>query len=125
MVNPGAFRGTRRSFLVEQKHGYAAAVSGAYAGDFVADIQRRYFKRYPVDLDHNTEPAPEHLAAVDDNAADPEVPSPDQDAMPEDEYLKAKQSFDSRRKVIEFRKEVGAFLVTCLSGVERITFLFC
>jgi hypothetical protein len=106
MVNPGAFQGTRRTFLIEQKPVYATAVAGNYAADCLIDIQRRYFKCYPVDLDHSTEPSPEHLAAVDDNATDPEPPSPDPDAMSEEEDSQAKADFDARRNLVEYRREV-------------------
>jgi len=44
MVNPGAFQGTRLTFLVDQQPAYAATVAGNYVSDCVADIQRRYFK---------------------------------------------------------------------------------
>lgn len=115
MVNPGAFQGTRRAFLVEQKPAYAAAVDGAYAADCLADIQRRYFKRFPVDLDHNVEPSPEDLAAVDNNQPDAELQIPDPGVMPGAEYAAAKEAFDARKKLIAFRKEVrdDASLITC------------
>jgi hypothetical protein len=115
MVNPGAFQGTRRAFLVEQKPAYATAVDEGYAVDCLADIQRRYFKRFPVDLDHNVEPSPEDLAAVDDNQPDAELQIPDPDVMPEAEYAATKEAFDARRKLVAFRKEVrdDARLITC------------
>jgi hypothetical protein len=115
MVNPGAFQGTQRAFLVEQKPAYDAAVDGGYAADCLADIQQRYFKRFPVDLDHNVEPLPEDLAAVDDNQPDAELKIPDPDVMPKVEYAAAKEAFDARRKLVTFRKEVhdDASLITC------------
>lgn len=106
MVNPGAFRGSRLTFLTDQKPAYSAAISGGYVADCLADIQRRYFKRYPVTLEHNTEPSPEHLAAIDDNAADPEPEMPDRHAMSEEEYLKAKEAFKARSQLVDFRREV-------------------
>jgi hypothetical protein len=78
-------------------------VSGNYAADYLANIQQQYFKRYPVDLDHDTEPSPEHLSAVDNNVADPEPQITDPDSILEDEYLQIKNDFDARRKIIEFR----------------------
>jgi hypothetical protein len=115
MVNPGAFQGMCRTFLIEQKPLFSAAVSGNYAADCLADIQCRYFKCYPVDLDHDTEPSPEHLSAVDDNVADPEPQITDPDSIPEDEYLQIKNDFDARRKIIEFQREVRnvSHLIMC------------
>ena len=95
MVNPGAFRGSRYEFLREQKPTYAAAVADNCAADCLVEIQRRYFKRYPIDLEHNKEPSREHLDAVNDNAPDPEKPCPDPDAMSEEDYQLAMEAFDA------------------------------
>ena len=72
MVNPGAFRGSRKEFLMSEKAAYSAGMAGGYGADALVLIQRRYFKRYPVDLPHHEEPTAEHLAAVDDEAPEPE-----------------------------------------------------
>ncbi|PPR02781.1 hypothetical protein CVT26_009392 [Gymnopilus dilepis] len=104
MVNPGAFRGTRKDFLISQKPAYAEAVTGGFVADTLADIQRRYFKRYPVDLLHDEEPTDEHLAAVDDNEADPEPEHPNQEAMGADEYELAVKAWEERTAAIRFRK---------------------
>ena len=71
MVNPGAFQGSRKAFLLSQKADYRDGVVGGYAADALAKIQRKYFKRYPIDLPDLKEPSAEWLAAVDDDA--PEV----------------------------------------------------
>ncbi|KJA12838.1 hypothetical protein HYPSUDRAFT_119402, partial [Hypholoma sublateritium FD-334 SS-4] len=73
MVNPGTFKGLRLKFLNDQQALYASAVDGKHINDAVADIQRRYFKRFPVTLPHSDEPTEEFLASVDDNAPDPEL----------------------------------------------------
>ncbi|KJA13088.1 hypothetical protein HYPSUDRAFT_120316, partial [Hypholoma sublateritium FD-334 SS-4] len=73
MVNPGAFSGQRRAFLDGQQAVYAAAVAESHINDTVADIQRRYFKRFPITLSHTEEPTAEFLATVDDDAPDPEM----------------------------------------------------
>lgn len=107
MVNPGAFRGLRDAFLVEQKPKYAAAILGNYTAECVADIQRRYFKRFPIELEHNKEPEPEFLAGVDDNDIDPEPIAPDEASMTLTEFQAATEEFANRRKLIEARKEVS------------------
>ena len=50
MVNPGTFRGLRKEFLLGEKATYSEAVTGGYAADALANIQRRYFKRFPPEL---------------------------------------------------------------------------
>lgn len=72
MPNPGSFLGTRHAFILDQQTRYAQAVRENWAADCVADVTRRYFKRYPIRLDHSTEPTPEWLAQVDDNAVEPD-----------------------------------------------------
>ncbi|PPQ76861.1 hypothetical protein CVT26_001499 [Gymnopilus dilepis] len=104
MVNPGAFKGSRKEFLLAQKPAYAEAVTGGFVADALADIQRRYFKRYPVDLSHETEPTEEHLAAVDDDEADPEPQHPNQEAMSENEYEVAIKAWEERTELIRYRK---------------------
>jgi len=89
MVNPGAFQGSRKTFLQSQKVDYQAGVVGGYAANALAQIQRKYFKHYPIDLLHNEEPLPESLARVDDEAADEEQVGPDLDALDEEELAAA------------------------------------
>ena len=72
MVHSGAFNGSRKEFLIGEKSKYHAAVAGGFVKDAIADIQRRYFKRFSIDVPHNEEPSPEHLASVDDSEPDPE-----------------------------------------------------
>ncbi|KJA22462.1 hypothetical protein HYPSUDRAFT_117836, partial [Hypholoma sublateritium FD-334 SS-4] len=72
MVNPGTFKGRRKEFLDSQQDIYAAAVKGKHVADTVANIQRRYFKRFPITLSHTEEPTEAFLAVVDDDAPEPE-----------------------------------------------------
>ena len=106
MVNPGAFQKSRKDFLLAQKVTYAQAVAGGFMRDCVADIQRRYFKRYPIDYPHEQEPTPEMILGVNDDAPDPEYPVPDSTIMAEDEYKLAEEAFQKRRKAVGYRKEV-------------------
>lgn len=120
MVNPGAFQGSRRDFLVEERASYSAGVTGGYAADALALIQRRYFKRYPVDLPHSVEPSEEFLAAVDDEAADVDVPEPNQDQMSEEEYRAAMQRLAERQRLFSYRKAVSRALFT-----SKVSVLTC
>ncbi|PPQ85572.1 hypothetical protein CVT26_010356, partial [Gymnopilus dilepis] len=80
------------------------AVVGGYVPDALADIQRKYFKRYPVELPHNEEPTSEHLAGVDDDAPDAEIEEPNREAMDEQEFQIALSTLEKRREQIRFRK---------------------
>lgn len=102
-----AFIGTRAAFLNAQRDAYAAAVIGNHIPDCIADIQRRYFKRYPINLDHDVEPTPESLATVDDTAADIESLSPDEDSMTPEAYSAAVKVFEARQQLIKYRKSVS------------------
>ncbi|KAF9470434.1 hypothetical protein BDN70DRAFT_821384, partial [Pholiota conissans] len=68
MVNPGSFKGSRKTFLLTQADIYAEALVNNHVADMVSDIQRRYFKRYPITLPHEEEPSEQWLSQVDDNA---------------------------------------------------------
>src|ERR1700689_4692936 len=106
MVNPGAFRGSRKDFLMAEKEIYSAGIQGGYANDVLSDIQRRYFKRYPVDLDHDQEPSADRLESVNDEEAVPEPEAPDPDVLSPEEYVEALKRLEERRKLIVYRKAV-------------------
>ena len=67
-MNPRAFQGSQREFLLSQKPAYKDGVIGGYTTDVLAEIQHKYFKHYPIDLPHSEEQSAEWLAEVDDNA---------------------------------------------------------
>ncbi|KAJ3494286.1 hypothetical protein NLJ89_g10841 [Agrocybe chaxingu] len=104
MVNPGAFQGARKAFLLCEKSEYAAAVVGGYALDQVALIQHRFFKRFPIDWDDSQEPTEEELAAVVDDAPDPEPELPDREKLGEEKYEQEMAKVSERQKRIEFKK---------------------
>lgn len=106
MVNPGAFAGKRRAFLDAQQELYAAAAAANHVNDTVADIQRRYFKRFPVTLSHTEEPTEEALAAVDDDAPDPELAPPRDEGMDPDAYSRAKRVYEFQCNELKMRKAV-------------------
>ena len=114
MVNPGAFRGSRKDFLMGEKAAYSAAMAGGYGADALALIQRRYFKRYPVNLPHHEEPTAKHLAEVDDDAPDPEPEEPNPEAMTMEECEAATKELEKRQTILHFRKAVSC---SCLSSM--------
>ena len=117
MVNPGAFQGSRKEFLLGERSSYSAAVDGGYAADALALIQRRYFKRYPVELPHTVEPSPDFLAAVDDDAPDDDIPMPDQDQMTEEEYQAAIDQLTERQKLVSCHRAVSLALFTSKASI--------
>lgn len=116
MVNPGAFRGARFTFLVEQKPLYANAVVGGHVADCLADIQRRYFKRFAVDAPHDVDPPADFLNGINDDEADAEPEAPDESSMSPPEYRAALRNFKSRQALIATRKDVCA----CLASFEEM-----
>jgi len=115
MVNPGAFQGPRKEFLLGKKPGYAAAVAGGYTRDCIAIIQRCYLKRFPIDLLHDEDPTPEHLASVDDDGPDVEPEEPDEANSSPEEYRAAKEKLEERRDLLQFRKGVSYIILSSLS----------
>jgi len=107
MVNPGAFQGLRKQFLMNEKPTYKAGVLGGYAADALANIQRHYFRRFPVDLPHDQEPTVEFLANVNDNAPDKVEEVVDLDDLTPGEVEAAVAKMKERRKTVEFRKAVS------------------
>ncbi len=109
MVNPGGFSGLRKQFLADQEALYAAAIREGHVNDTVADVQRRYFKRFPLTLSHTEEPTEEFLAAVDDAAPDPELAAPSKDGMEPAAYARAQRVYELQSKELQMRKSVSTF----------------
>lgn len=108
MVNPGTFVGRRKEFLDAQQDVYAAAVKGGHIADAVADIQRRYFKRFPTTLPHTEDPTQESLDAVDDNDPDPEVSPPQAaDFANPEGHTRALRVYEFQKAEIKMRKDVS------------------
>ncbi|KAF9471423.1 hypothetical protein BDN70DRAFT_820018, partial [Pholiota conissans] len=105
MVNPGAFLGSRKEFLAAQQELYATSITENHVADTVADIQRRYFKRYPLSLPHNEEPSSEWLANVNDDAPDEDLLLPDQSALDEQAFKAAMSTYNEQVKLLKFRKD--------------------
>ncbi|KJA18011.1 hypothetical protein HYPSUDRAFT_205740 [Hypholoma sublateritium FD-334 SS-4] len=105
MVNPGGFSGLRKNFLDNEQATYNVAVEAKRAADTLADIQRRYFKRFPVTLSHNEDPTDDFLASVDDDAPDPELTPPNRANMDSDDaYDRAKRVYELQIIEIKMRK---------------------
>lgn len=106
MVNPGAFSGKRKAFLDAQRAVYAAAVTNDHVNDTVADIQRRYFKRFPLTLQHTEEPTEEFLATVDDDAPDAELAAPRPRGVDPDADARAQRVYEFQCEELKMRKAV-------------------
>lgn len=110
MVNPGTFKGLRKQFLDSQQDVYAAAIKGKHVADTVADIQRRYFKRFPITLSHTEEPSADSLAAVDDDAPDPEFGPPQLAALDSEAQTRAVRVYEFQLAELKMRKDVRSVL---------------
>ena len=117
-MNPGAFHGQQKDFLLGEKAAYTAGVDGGYTKDTIALIQRRYLKCFPIDLPHDQELTAEHLQAVKDDEPEPEHTAPDDTKMGPEEYEAAVKAFEERQKLLKFRKGVSCSHVNfCFSGL--------
>ena len=109
MVNPGAFQGSRKTFLESQKVNYQAGVVGRYSANALAQIQHKYLKCYPINLLHSEEPLLEWLAKVDDEIADEEQVGPDLDALDEEELAAAMVKLEQQGALLHFHKAVSHY----------------
>jgi hypothetical protein len=116
MVNPGSFGFSRKAFLISQQPAYSAGVVGGYAADALGTIQRKYHKRFPIDLSHDEEPSEEWLASVDDEEPYPEQVAPDIETLGEEEYARVMGALEKRQKLVAFRQAVSNHVDVCLSG---------
>lgn len=91
---------------MNERPAYTAGVQGGYSADALTNIQRRFFKRFPVDL-HDEDPTADFLSRVNDGAPDAEPELPDRSQMSQEEYGEAIARLVERRKLIDFRKAVS------------------
>ncbi|EDR06994.1 uncharacterized protein LACBIDRAFT_328415 [Laccaria bicolor S238N-H82] len=105
MLNPGGFAGSRLKFLEGELPAYTKAVVNNREDNFILDLWRRYFKRYPVDLADNVEPTEETLASVNDNEPDEELEPPKKETMTEEEYTNQLLKFNQTKEAIKKKKQ--------------------
>ena len=98
-----------------EKEAYRQAMEEGYIAEAIANIQRRFFKRFPVDLPDDVDPSEEALAAVDDEAIEPEYERPDPEKMSSEEYEEAIKKMEERQKKISFKR--GVSVAVALRGV--------
>jgi len=100
-----AYTRKRYDFLAGEKAAYKLAVLGGFQSDCIADIQRRFFKRFPISLPSDEEPTDKALALVDDSALDPEYPAPDT-SLDDKAFVEAQAAFRERQERLKKEKEV-------------------
>jgi hypothetical protein len=110
MPNPGTYLGARLTFLKAQKDAFNSAVADGRTSETLSDIFRRYFKRFPINSEHNVDPDPEWLAAVNDKEADEDPVVPDPDKVSPEEYELAMDALRLRSAMIAARTDVCIFL---------------
>lgn len=115
MVNR-TFKGRRLEWLLAQKPAYEDAVTKATIPSFLDATFARFCRRFPIDLPLDQEPTAEFLAAVDDNAPEPEQETP-RDDMDEEEKTIAEAAQRARQAIIRQRRKVSSAISVsvCLS----------
>lgn len=116
MPNPGTYLGARGEFLKAQLSLYAEAVKDGHISDTVADIQRRYFLRWPATLPHDQEQTQEWMDNVNDSAVEEEMSFPDVDGMSPEEAARSLADYNDLVEEVKSRKDVYFFcsLVLCM-----------
>lgn len=104
---------------MSQKPFYAEGVLNDMAADRITDVQRRFFKRFPLDMPETEEPLEEQLSAVDDDAPDPEPPTPDGDLLSPEEYKEAMGTFQARVALVIYRRNVSIPLPSATNNDTR------
>ncbi|KAL0572952.1 SERTA domain-containing protein 3 [Marasmius crinis-equi] len=99
MVNPGAFKGSRKLFLESALPGYFTSVLQGVGPEFLQTTIQRYLNRFPIDLDEDTEPSEDELDAVNDEEALPDVYPPVKDPEETDEAFRTRvAAFEQQKK---------------------------
>lgn len=104
------FKGSRRDYLTTQRPAYEQAVADGTVNDFLDIVYGRYARRYPIELEMTDEPSPEFLAAVDDEAPDPER-EPLSDDLSDDERAVEEKKIKERQALIQKRRKVRGCLI--------------
>lgn len=120
MPNPGSYKGSRGQFLKDQQVRYTQAVKDGNINDVVIDIQRRYFKRYPITLAHNKEPSQDWLDQVNDDAPDPEIEPPNVNGMSPKDASNALAEHADLMEQLKDRKDVSYTLFVYSYSVSDI-----
>ncbi|KAL0569215.1 SERTA domain-containing protein 3 [Marasmius crinis-equi] len=99
MVNPGAFHGSRRTFLESAVPDYFKAVQEGVGPEFLQTAIRRYLKHYPVDLLDDVEPSDAQLASVNNDEASEDVYPPAKEPDETEEPFKQRErAFEEYKK---------------------------
>ena len=107
MPHPGAFKGGRLKFLQDELTEYTKAVINDRAEDFALDVIRRFFKRYPLDLQDDLEPTPDMLANLNDDEPDEEPQPPSKENMTLEEYDIEMKNFEQLQRRLTKKTEVS------------------
>lgn len=106
------FKGARLEFLTQQIPAYEKAVAEGTTKEFLDVVYARYARRFPIELPLTEEPSPDFLAAVDDNAPEPEPEVPTEELSPEELEI-VLQEMNNRQDDIQKRRKV---CVVCFRG---------
>lgn len=107
MPNPGKFHGKRKEFLTTKRPEFNASVNNDRVPDVLMQIYQAYFRRFPMTMSEDDEPTDEALAAVDDNAAEPEDNTVALDELSGEAYDIALEKMKDERNALDAKKGVS------------------
>lgn len=111
-MHPGFFSVARKAFLETQRALYNAAYEIGDAKNCIANVFRRYCKRFPRTLPEDVDPSQEELEAVRDDEADEEDNDDNLDlsSYPEEERAKILEARAVEARAIKKLKAVCVYL---------------
>lgn len=110
------FKTVRYEFLASHMPDYEAAIGNGTVGQFIDSVYARYARRFPIELPLSEDPSAEQLAAVDDNAPEPEHIARCLDDLPGEELAEEEAKITARQALIKKRKKVSVYLALQLTA---------
>lgn len=107
------FKGLRFGFLTEQLPLYTAAAADGTVKEFLDTLYARYARRFPIDVPLDVDPLPDALAAVDDDA-----PEPEQDFLAD--LLSPEEQGDAERKMVERQALIQKRKKVCVLFISKV-----
>ncbi|PPR03500.1 hypothetical protein CVT24_012667 [Panaeolus cyanescens] len=109
MVNPGAFKGKRKEYMISRKKDYGDAKDAGTIEDCLAEIIQTYFRMFPPDRPFDYEPTDEEITEnLEKEYTDPQLPDPDE--LNESEYAVEMGKWKERRLTIKAVKGAYQYL---------------
>ncbi|PPQ76153.1 hypothetical protein CVT24_006578 [Panaeolus cyanescens] len=110
-MHPGNFSAARKAFLLTQRPAYDAAFEIGDAKNAIANIFRRYCKRFPLSMPDDQDPSQDELEMVDDEDANDSIENVDISTLAEEEQAKAQEErAEQARKIKSLKAKIQCWL---------------